>query len=312
MAGKLSWPRALAVLVLAITVAAGMSTPMMTASAASAPETPTRVVSAVPRPATSVSAAPCVLVNGPANCQSTDPFVTIDLASTQNASVCTWSVKVNWDDGTIDTIELTGPDDGTELLDTHTYKGPGVYSVTTSGMNVSGPANCELISNSYQFTLASAATPAGEACVVNAPTFANFLAGHVAWGFKLADGTWEFGANEGEGRKDGVSKTWYATGSQQVMLATFLKGGPYQKPGYYVSVECVTVPAPKAAAAKQQVRHEQGEQYHLITQDCESQAYNVLSKYGVSGLPGDIRNPTPNTWYEELRPSAGFGPPKPL
>jgi Cutinase len=143
MAGKPSRPRALAVLILAITVAAGLSTPM-TASAAST--------------VTSVSAAPCVLVHGPASCQSTNPFVTIDLASTQNASVCTARVNVNWGDGTIDTIVIAGPDDGTEVLDTHTYKNPGVYSVTTSGTNVSGPAGCEFGPNSYQFILGASPT----------------------------------------------------------------------------------------------------------------------------------------------------------
>jgi hypothetical protein len=166
---------------------------------------------------------------------------------------------------------------------------------------------------------AQAATPgaspqasAGEACVINAPSTQMNLIGHVAWGWRLPGGNWEFGANEGPG-KNNVSETWHATAvSQRAMLAALRKGGPYQAAGFYVSVECVTVPAPKAAAAQQQVLREQGGQYQLVLRDCESQAYNVLSAYGVSGLPDDISDPVPNNWYQDLGPSAGFSPPKPL
>jgi len=189
------------------------------------------------------------------------------------------------------------------------YSKPGTYDISVTGKTTNG-GPCYWVPSSYTFTL-SATAPPGEACVINAPKLLAHLAGHVAWGFKLADGDWEFGGNEG-GLSGASSKTWYKTGSQQVMLATFLKGGPYQEAGYYVSVECVTVSEPKVAAAEQQVLDEQGERYILFTQDCETQAYNVLSKYGVIGLPSDATDVAPNTWYEDLRPSAGFGPPKAL
>jgi hypothetical protein len=153
----------------------------------------------------------------------------------------------------------------------------------------------------------------GEACVFNAPdgVTPTGLIGHVGWGFELPNGNWEFGANEGPGNLF-ISETWAETGSQHAMLAIFTNGGPYHSAGYYTSLECVTVPAFNASAAKQEVKNEWHQRYIPIFQDCESQVYKVLSAYGVNALPNDILHPIPNSWYNDLTTIGGFGPPTSL
>ena len=146
----------------------------------------------------------------------------------------------------------------------------------------------------------------------NAPsaTDVGFQHGHVGWGFEMADGTWVFGANEGpaNGRLGGISKTWTANGfTWQNMLDTFAgrgaiysAGSPYYPPGYYTTYKCTYVPAANPDAANLEAAQEGEQQFWLYNQDCESQVYNVLSKYGVSWLPYDITDPVPNSWYNAL------------
>jgi len=93
------------------------------------------------------------------------------------------------------------------------------------------------------------------------------------------------------------------------MLATFRQGGPYNRPNYYTTYKCQAVPMPDAASAATEVRHESHQYYAIPGQDCLSQVYNVLSKYGATGLPNDILDPVPNTWYNNL---SGFSAPSRL
>jgi hypothetical protein len=72
----------------------------------------------------------------------------------------------------------------------------------------------------------------------------------------------------------------------------------------------VSVPAFNASAAEQQVSHERNEYYAIPWQDCESQTYNVLAKYGVKNLPS-WSDPLPNNWFNGLS-SAGFSSPPSL
>ena len=74
----------------------------------------------------------------------------------------------------------------------------------------------------------------------------------------------------------------------------------------------MTIPSFNASAAQQEVSHEWHQRYIGIFQDCESQVYNVLSKYGVKALPNDILHPVPNSWYNDLTTIGGFGPPTSL
>jgi hypothetical protein len=163
--------------------------------------------------------------------------------------------------------------------------------------------------------------PAGEACVFNASNGADWGTpgapyGHVGWGFEQADGSWEYGANEGpvNAPSDMTSNTWIKDGTWDDMLADFAAGGAgYQPAGYYDSYECTAVAAVAAnpSAADNEANNEANEQYSIPTQDCESHVYNVLSAYGVSGLPSDISYPAPNSWYSALT-SDGFSQPTSL
>ena len=149
---------------------------------------------------------------------------------------------------------------------------------------------------------ASSASTSGEACVFNAPNvvlIAGKDQGHVGWSFKLPGGNWEFGANDGN-TMFFPSHTWYQAGSWTAMLTKFAKAGNYTQ------YRCATVPASNAWAAQVQVINEQNERYIVPTQDCESQTDNVLAKYGVKNLPGDVRHPSPNIWFSMLN-QAGFG-----
>ena len=158
----------------------------------------------------------------------------------------------------------------------------------------------------------TSASASGEACVFSAGGVAFGLAGHVAWGFERASGTWEFGANEGPEywppHKVDISKTWDETGSFSAMLATFAKGGPYNGASYYNTYRCKTVPKPDAADAVREVSHESHQYYAIPHQDCLSQVYNVLTVYGTTGLPNAIGvfDFIPNRWYKHL---SGFSAP---
>jgi len=249
------------------------------------------------------------------NCSSSDPSVKFSIVSVGDTSGCTSQDTVNWGDNSSTTKTYPGGRDGSTLVTfNHTYTdGPQPYTITITGITLSGSCGT-LTGDTLEFTLLYAAAPpapTGEACVFDAPRISRGTIGHVGWGFRLPNGSWEFGANEGPGKRD-ISRTWAEAGSWNAMLASFTNGGPYGSSGYYKSLECVAVPAFNAAAAQQEVGNEQHQLYVLIFQDCESQAYNVLSKYGVNGLPNYILHPYPNSWYNDLTTSAGFGPPTSL
>lgn len=160
-----------------------------------------------------------------------------------------------------------------------------------------------LASVSVATATASSASISGEACVINAPNEVNNW-GHVGWGFELPNGTWWFGANEGNTLLF-PSKTWFHDASWASMLATFIGGGPYHNTGY-TRYRCVTVPASNPSAAEEVAISESNEPYKIPLADCESQAYNVLRSYGVRNLPDDATVWFPNDWFNDLS-QAGFG-----
>ena len=147
-------------------------------------------------------------------------------------------------------------------------------------------------------------TAPGGACVFNAQKVIDGL-GHVGWGFELPTGNWEYGANDGAG-KGGKSNTWVRTGSKAAMVAMFAHGGPGQENDNYNRYRCATVKVPNSYAAELQVNREQGEPYYIYLQDCETDAYHVLTEYGVANLPSTAWFPDPNAWFL-LLPVAGFG-----
>jgi hypothetical protein len=174
--------------------------------------------------------------------------------------------------------------------------------------------------------VAMGATPAraqasGEACVINAPNGAPFpiygAFGHVGWAFEVSPGQWEYGANEGAA-EGGTSDTWIngnpgGGDSWETMLYNFtaIDTG-------YTTYRCTSVASPNPGAADDVAQAEYSTQYwsppfEIPGNDCESQVYNVLTAYGVSGLPTDGGSNywywIPNNWYSAL---TGFSAPASL
>jgi hypothetical protein len=155
----------------------------------------------------------------------------------------------------------------------------------------------------------SAGSTTGAACVFNAPALFYGMAGHVGWGFELANGNWEYGANKGPINvpRNMFSNTVWHPGSKTKMLGWFKAEGGYT---YY---RCATVRNSNASAAEREVRIDQHLLYTILPpfEDCETQVYNVLNAYGVKFLPTYLLVPEPNSWFNLLY-LAGFGSYTPL
>lgn len=222
--------------------------------------------------------------------------------------------------GTIngDSITFTFNYPASSIQGTRTYTGTVGQSGAASGTWTQ--TGSESPDNGTWTLAAPASGTYGEACVFNAPTGVAVIHGlevfgHVGWGFELASGNWEFGANEGAAIL-GVSKTWYAKGTWQQMLNAFRDNGYYHSAGHYTQYKCATVATTSAdiAEARAILVEEYHERYYPPTHDCESQVYDVLAAYGVKDLPSDMSRlywPSPNNWFDNLS-SAGFGGATPL
>lgn len=161
---------------------------------------------------------------------------------------------------------------------------------------------------------------ASEACVFDAPSGVATidgidLFGHVGWAILLADGSWEYGANEGPGTQD-ASETWSATGTWWQMVAAFAGQGQYYAAGFYTQYRCADVNTSSGAitAALKTEVDENGQAYVVPGQDCESADYNILAAYAVGNLPSDLLArywASPNNWFDNLN-SSGFYATEPL
>jgi CHAP domain/Fibronectin type III domain len=141
-------PRSL-LLVAVLAVVAAMCT-VPTAHAASS-------ASVVPR-GPAASSTQCNFVESLQTCESTDPTVSYTDNAYGNTSGCTFVFSITWGDGGATTETVTDPTDGPHLLATHTYAGPGVYTITVTVQVTAG--NCTGTNSVHTFTLANAATPA--------------------------------------------------------------------------------------------------------------------------------------------------------
>lgn len=103
--------------------------------------------SSTPASATTGSAQ-CSFLNGVVTtCQSSNPHVDVLLDIFGNFSQCTFSIQVNWGDGTVS--NLNGP---VFVLADHVYSASsGTFQIEATGSILSGP--CEFFPGSYQFTL---------------------------------------------------------------------------------------------------------------------------------------------------------------
>ena len=137
------------VLVAVLAVVAAMCT-VSTANAASS-------TSAAPRePA--ASSTKCNFVESLQTCESTDPTVSYTDNAYGKTSGCTFVFSIAWGDGGATTETVTDPTDGPHLLATHSYAGPGVYTITVTVQVTAG--NCTGTNSVHTFTLTNAATPA--------------------------------------------------------------------------------------------------------------------------------------------------------
>jgi hypothetical protein len=153
----------------------------------------------------------------------------------------------------------------------------------------------------------------GRVCMVDAPKATTFGIehGHVAWAFLISrdTGQWEYGANDGPVNipSDWTSKTWYKTGDEKAMVAAFRAFKNADGSQYYQFIDCLSLSTNDSSAADQKVVSEQQEQYNVLTTTCLTDAANVMTAYGVSGLPLIVEGiiAWPNIYFNRL-PGLGF------
>lgn len=98
--------------------------------------------------------APCVF-DGPTQCESTDPYVTVDAEFFGDSSGCTFTWSINWGDGSAaEQVTLSGqPQPGEGFLAGHTYQATQTqtYSIAITPVSVTG--GCFIQPGSDTFTL---------------------------------------------------------------------------------------------------------------------------------------------------------------
>jgi hypothetical protein len=120
------------------------------------------VAFANPAPASAAtSSAQCVFESTVVTtCQSSNPHIVLNFHNFGDTSQCTFSVQVNWGDGTVQNFTLPGGPSGSEHLSDHVYSASsGTFQIAATGSVLSGP--CTYSPGSYQFTLSSSSCPAG-------------------------------------------------------------------------------------------------------------------------------------------------------
>jgi hypothetical protein len=170
----------------------------------------------------------------------------------------------------------------------------------------------------------------GRVCMINAPSGAQIgklpvAAGHVGWAF-LVDwftGEWMYGANEGPGNVvygNQASKTWSGQGHWADLVSSFTGAlnGPggvnyYHPAGYYKTYRCESEPLNDSARATNTFVGLQDKPYNLMSNDCLTNAVEVLVADGTTGLSTNFVLPPhdlPNWYYKNDLP--GFEPERPL
>lgn len=164
-------------------------------------------------------------------------------------------------------------------------------------------------------TAQAAVLPAtGNACLINAPSAVlGTLVGHEGWAFRNGSGdSWTMGATEGNGFSPvvgnrSVTHGWMKTGTWAQVLSTFGQGGPYQKPGYYLSIRCISVGNINQPLATNRANLMLDNGYEVGTNNCLTKAVDILWNYGATSLPRSSLT-RPNYYHETVLTSAGFGP----
>lgn len=159
----------------------------------------------------------------------------------------------------------------------------------------------------------------GRACMINAPDGADFKLlgtyGHVGWAF-LSDrvnGTWVFGADEGPSFKylGAPSNTWISSGNWSTLVNTFTTAKDYHGAGYYETFRCSSSGSNNYLQAYNKALDLARNAYYVPGNDCLSNAVDILTAYGASGLgASDILHWSPNDYFNNQL--SGWEPAKPL
>lgn len=120
------------------------------------------------------SSTPCSF-NSSGSCQSTDGTVTLN-GHYSGASACTFTIHVDWADGSSSDITKTNPADGYVFLAQHTYANAGTYHITATSQVAAG--DCTATGGNYSFTLVKPA-PTNTSGPINATSDKNW-AGYYA------------------------------------------------------------------------------------------------------------------------------------
>jgi hypothetical protein len=139
--------------IVALAVAATMSTVSIAHAASAGTGGAARTGTAAASRSMAASDAPCTFI--PAQtCQSTNPTVTLNIDYTGDTSACIFVWNVAWGDGNSSSnLTVGGPPDGYVLLAQHTYAAPGVYTITVTGGVTDGA--CTAGEFTVRFTLSS-------------------------------------------------------------------------------------------------------------------------------------------------------------
>jgi hypothetical protein len=143
--------------------------------------------------------------------------------------------------------------------------------------------------------------------MTNAPTGA-FTIGHVGWAYLVNrdTGQWEYGANEGpNGFPGDPSKVWLAQTGWPEMIKLFTHALPgtgkhpdyYHKAKYYVSYRCESTGLNDSSNALSTAEGQIGQDYSIPTNDCLSNAVDVLRAYGATLGASYINDPAPNDYF---------------
>lgn len=120
-------------------------------------------------------------------------------------------------------------------------------------------------------------------------------AGHVGWAFQLANGLHFYGSTENpQGLpfiNPGDDNGWWGmTGDNQKIITDF-EARHYD--GYKICT--VQIANPDAAMATALDKKQCG--YGFLTDNCLDHAWDILSAYGVVGMPLKQLHPSPNDWF---------------
>ena len=169
----------------------------------------------------------------------------------------------------------------------------------------------------------------GEVCLFYAPTGApikptSLYFGHVGWGFRLGQqNEWIFGATEGTGAPNilppDYNGAWVDKGDWDTMLNIFenklLDAGNtyYHDSGYYTQFRCRVTIASNVSSAESLAYSMKNKGYDLTTNNCLTDAYQILSTYAGENIfptpffPGlsasgqiGIVSAIPKQWFSEL------------